>query len=876
MTKVKDPNCGMEIEKEKAKFRATKNGKEYYFCSKNCLDEFTKGKTNAKEQSTGNTLQADRSEKKTLEIADMHCASCAIAIERSLKKVEGVKEANVSYATGKARVEYDPSKTGESDLEKAVNKAGYHIAKQEKSQQPKGTITLEITGMESDHCVNIVTKALTDLHGVKEAKVSLATEKAEVTYDPDEVAVNQMIRAIENAGYGAEKEESGTKDHHQEARERETENYKKKTIYSAILSAPLLLMMLANIFSIGLPELIQANIAIIQFILATPVMYFGRDFFVSGMKSMILNRNPNMYSLVAIGVGTAYIYSLAAMASIIFGLGILGEKDLYFEVAAFLITAILLGKYFESVAKGKTSEAIKKLVGLQAKTAIVERNGKEMEVAIGEVKKGDIIIVKPGQKIPVDGIVVEGYSSIDESMVTGESIPVEKKKGDIVIGSTINKTGSFKFRAEKVGAETMLAQIIQLVEDAQSSKAPIQELVDKVAAVFVPIVIVIAVIAGAAWFITGQPFLFALTIFITVLIISCPCAMGLATPTAVMMGTGKGAEMGILIKNAAALQKAEEIHTVVFDKTGTITKGKPELTDIVAFGMDKNKVLEYAAAAEKNSEHPLAEAIVNGAKEKQIKVNQPGSFNSITGKGVEAKYAGKTILVGTKSLMKDRGIRIEKAEKEMERLELEGKTAMLVAVDKKLAGIIAVADTIKESSKKAIEELRKIGKEVYMITGDNERTAKAIAKQAGIENVFAEVLPEEKEKKIKELQSQGKKVAMVGDGINDAPALAQADLGIAIGSGTDVAIETGDIVLIKNDLRDVVKAMELSKYSMKKIKQNLFWAFIYNIIGIPIAAGILYPINGWLLSPIIAGSAMAFSSVFVVTNSLLMKNYKPK
>jgi len=561
------------------------------------------------------------------------------------------------------------------------------------------------------------------------------------------------------------------------------------------------------------------------------------------------------------------------------GSTVFSAHDLYYEAAAFLLTFILLGKYFEAVAKGKTSAAIKKLMGLRAKTAIVERNGKEIEIPIEEVKVGDIVIVKPGQKIPVDGIVVDGHSSIDESMISGESIPVEKKKGDTVVGATINKTGSFKFRAEKIGSETMLAQIVKMVEDAQASKAPVQRFADKISNIFVPVVIVIAIVAAIFWLVVGQPFLFVLTIFITVLIIACPCALGLATPTAVMVGTGLGAENGILIKGAASLQKAQEIDTIIFDKTGTLTKGEPELTDVIAKNsFTEKQVLEFAAVIEKKSEHPLGEAIVNGAEKKGIKISDPSSFNSITGKGVEGKFKGKDVLLGNRKLMQERNIEIGSVEGEMEKLENQGKTAMLVAVDGKVAGIVAVADTLKENSGKAVEALQKMGKETIMITGDNKRTGEAIAKQIGINRVLAEVLPEDKAEEVKKLQTDGKKVAMVGDGINDAPALAQSDIGIAIGSGTDVAIETGDIVLIKDDLRDVVTAIDLSTYAMNKIKQNFFWAFIYNVIGLPVAAGILFPFFGeaGLLNPVFAGTAMAFSSVSVVTNSLLMRRYRKK
>lgn len=882
MAKVKDPVCGMEIEKEKAKFKETVKGKEYYFCSKDCRDKFLA--SNSSKTSQGSTAgheghnspkesKGNGASKETLAIKGMHCASCALTIENAIKKVPGIESANVNYASSKASVAYDKAKANRSMIAEAIEKSGYGVVE---NGSEKDKVILKVSGMESQHCVGIIEQTLAKIDGVKSYHVNLATEKATVFFEPSKTGPAEMIKAIENAGYGAEKATSA--DAEKDAREKEIKDYKDKFIASFILSFPLIYLMFSNYFPLPVPQIIVDNQALLQFILATPVMWVGRDFFISGFKALFLNRAPNMYSLVAVGVGAAYTYSLIAVIAILTKSAIFSVHDLYFEVAAALITFILLGKYFEALAKGRTSEAIKKLMGLQAKTAIVERNGKEMEVPIEDVQVGDLVIVKPGQKIPVDGKVIEGHSSVDESMVTGESIPVEKNVGDSVIGATINTTGSFKFRAEKVGEETALAQIIKLVEEAQGSKAPIQELADKISGIFVPVVITVAILAGLFWFfIAGQTFLLAFSIFIAVLVIACPCAIGLATPTAVMVGTGLGAENGILIKSAAALQKAHEVDTIVFDKTGTLTKGKPELTDVIALnGFGEKEVLETAAAIENKSEHPLGEAIVRGAENKGIKFGSVEKFNAISGKGIEATYNKKPIVLGNRKLFSDKKISAQTHEQELMLLEEQGKTAMLVAISGKAAGIIAVADTLKENSAQAIKALKEMGKQTIMITGDNKRTAQAIAKQVGIDDVLAEVLPEEKEKEIKNLQSQGKKVAMVGDGINDAPALAQADIGIAIGSGTDVAIETGDIILVKNDLMDVVTAIELSKYSLNKIKQNFFWAFIYNIIGIPIAAGILYPFTGWLLSPIIAGSAMAFSSVSVVANSLLMKNYKPK
>lgn len=741
-----------------------------------------------------------------------------------------------------------------------------------------------IKGMHCASCAKSIENVLNDIEGISSAGVNFASEKVVVEYDENGVDFEKMNRAVKKIGYelvNNKKEKTVhnvevpvTKDTAKDNREAEIKTYKIKFIWSIALSAPLMYVMAASFLSLPLPSLLMRHMALVQFLLATPVMYVGRDFFIRGFRAL-LNKIPNMDSLVAIGVGSAYIYSLAASVAIWFGSSLFSAMDLYYEVAAFLITFILLGKYFEAVAKGRTGEAIRKLMELEAKIAIVIRNNKEVEVPIEEVEVGDTVVVKPGQKIPVDGKIISGHSSIDESMITGESMPVEKNIGDVVIGATINKTGSLKFKAEKVGSNTALAQIIKLVEEAQMSKAPIQDIADKISAYFVPIVMSIALIAAVFWFLFGFGFLFALTIFITVLIIACPCAMGLATPTAVMVGTGKGAEHGILIKTASALQMAESIDTVVFDKTGTLTKGKPEVTDIVSNDSFKDEdVLKYAAIAEKPSEHPLGEAIIKKAKDENINIAEAKSFDSITGKGVEATADNKTILLGNRLLMDENKVDIKKWEKKIQHLETEGKTVMIIAIDGVIAGLIAVSDTLKDQSKEAVAELHKMKKRVVMITGDNKRTAKAMATQVNIDEVLANVLPGDKADKIKELQQSGKKVAMVGDGINDAPALTQADMGIAIGSGTDIAIEAGDIVLIKEDLRDVIVAMKLSAYVMKKIKQNFFWAFIYNVLGIPIAAGVLYIFTGWLLNPVIAGTAMAFSSVSVVLNSLHLKRLK--
>lgn len=810
-------------------------------------------------------------EKKTavIGIKGMHCASCVVKLEQSLGKINGVESVNVNFATQQATISYDPSKTGGDRFKATIRKLGYAtIAREE--------VVLHVKGMASLHCAMIVQKALEREAGVDTVNVRFASSEVRVGFDPSQTGVDLLIKAVRNAGYDASPSVR-RKDVHQEEREAEVRSYRTKFLVSFVLSLPLFVFAMMPIVGISIPELNIKTILLFQFSLSTPVMIVGYQFFTRGFRALLMHFNPNMDSLVALGVGAAYSYSVFAGIQILRGMSGFGHDNLYFEVAAVLIAFILLGKYLEAVAKGKTSAAIKRLLGLAAKTATVIRNKKEIKIPIEEVTVGDIIIVKPGEKIPVDGIVTNGYSGVDESMITGESIPVEKTKGDAIIGATINKTGSFQFKATKVGSETALAQIIKLVEEAQASKAPIQELADKISYYFVPAVLTIGIIAASVWFLAGMNFLFALTILITVLIIACPCALGLATPTAIMVGTGLGAEHGILFKNAQALQETHQIQSVVFDKTGTLTKGKPQVTDIIALkNLPEKDVLKLAAIAEKRSEHPLGEAIMNKAKDMRIKIPEPSLFDSITGKGVKARYQKKMIYLGNRALAKQRGISLRDAERTVAKLEEEGKTVMLLIVDKKLCGFIAVADTLKENSKTAVRHLHEMGLEVIMITGDNKRTGEAIALQVGIDRVLAQVLPADKARKIKALQAEGKTVAMVGDGINDAPALTQANIGIAIGSGTDVAIESGDVVLIKDDLRDVVVAMNLSRYAMKKIRQNLFWAFAYNLLGIPVAAGVLYPFTGWLLSPVIAGAAMAFSSVSVVSNSLLMKKFGSK
>ncbi len=712
--------------------------------------------------------------------------------------------------------------------------------------------------MHCASCSNILTRALQKVEGVSSATVNYSTEKAVVEFDEKKADEKALIGAVKSKGYGAEIYRDFTKE--SAAKKKELRILKWKVIVSTIFSFPALLI---SMFLMELPFREQ-----FLWILSTPVQFYIGWPFYQGTWTALKNKSANMDSLIAIGTSAAYFYSVYVVLFV-------AEGHQYFEISAVLITLVLLGKYLESRAKSRTSEAIAKLLKIGAKTALVIRKGKEMSIPIEQVVSGDLIRVKPGEKIPVDGIIIEGHSAIDESMVTGESIPIEKKKGDPVIGSTINKQGAFTFKATKVGGETVLARIIKLIEDAQAKKAPIQRFADEVSAYFVPIVIGIAIITFLAWyFALAAELEFALIAAIAVIVIACPCALGLATPTAIMVGTGKGAAHGILIKGGDALESAHKLKYVIFDKTGTITKGKPAVTEIIPLQkLSEQKVLEIAASMEKNSEHPLADAIVAEGKSKKISWKKVTHFQALVGRGVKAKVAGKGYYLGNPRLMKEKKISLSGHASSIEKLEREGKTVMILAENKKILGLIAVADEIKEDSPPAVAALKKMGITSYMITGDNERTAKAIAQKAGIDKFFAEVLPEQKAEYVKKLQKQGK-VAMVGDGINDAPAIAQADIGIAMGSGTDVAMETGNVVLMKNSLMDVPRAVRLSKLTMAKIKQNMFWALIYNIVGIPIAAGILYPWTGWLLSPIIAGGAMALSSVSVVTNSLLLKGKK--
>ncbi|KYD12773.1 heavy metal translocating P-type ATPase [Caldibacillus debilis] len=790
----------------------------------------------------------------TLKVTGMTCAACSNRIEKALNKMDGV-EANINLAMEKATVKYDPAKQSVADIQTKIVNLGYGVATEK--------VTLDIEGMTCAACATRIEKGLNRLEGVTSAAVNLATNSAVVEYNEGIVSIEDILEKIKKLGYkgqirNEEQDQAGR-------REALLKQKQRQLAISSLLSLPLLYTMIAHMpFDTNLPMPHLLMNPWFQLLLATPVQFYIGGPFYTGAYRALRNKSANMDVLVALGTSAAYFYSLYEAFKT------LGNSEymprLYFETSAVLITLVLLGKYFETLAKGRTTEAISKLMSLQAKEATVIRNGEEMKVPLEEVVIGDTILVKPGEKIPVDGTVIAGVSSVDESMITGESIPVDKKEGDPVIGATINQNGMLTIRAEKVGKDTALANIIKIVEEAQGSKAPIQRMADVISGIFVPIVVGIAAVAFIIWyfFVTPNDLPKSLEVAIAVLVIACPCALGLATPTSIMVGTGKGAEKGILFKGGEYLEGTHKVNAVLLDKTGTVTKGKPEVTDVLKF---RDDMLDYAVSAESASEHPLAQAIVEFGKKQGISAKPLEHFAAIAGHGIEAAIDGKTVLVGTRKLMRERSVETGSHEKEMIELERQGKTAMLVAINGELAGIIAVADTVKESSKEAVQTLKQMGIDVYMVTGDNKRTAEAIANQVGIDHVFAEVLPEDKANIVAELQKQGKRVAMVGDGINDAPALAKADIGMAIGTGTDVAIETADVTLVGGDLSHIPQAIELSRKTMKNIRQNLFWALFYNSIGIPVAAA-------GFLEPWIAGAAMAFSSVSVVTNALRLKRVK--
>ena len=839
----------------------------------------------------------------TLPISGMTCASCVSHVEGALKELPGVSNVTVNLATNKASLSYDPQRVKLDDMRRAVDDAGYAVATAE--------LTFDVSGMTCASCVDHVEGALKELRGVQEAVVNLGLNTARVTYIPGVISTSSMKRAVREVGYEAQERSEGADalDRERQAREEEIKRQGRNLIIAGLIG---LVVMIGTFYEmlgplkVFVPEFLSYKWVI--GLLTTPVVFGpGRQFFTNSWRGL-KHGVTDMNLLYATGIGAAY--GIAVINTVFPNAGFGGEGATFFESAALLTGFIILGRWLEALTRGRTSEAIRKLMKLQPKVARVLRNGHEQEIPADEVEIEDLILIRPGESIAVDGEVTEGYSAVDESMLTGESLPVEKKAGDAVIGGTINKTGAFKFKATRVGKETALAQIIKLVEDAQASKAPIQKLADWVAGHFILGVHLLAVVVFLFWFFFGYQmffdpnssfilspyklgeigvFGFSLLLSVTVLVISCPCAVGLATPFAMMAGTGKAAEFGVLFKGAEAIENASKLQTIVFDKTGTLTKGEPSVTDVIVADtwrvngsslsldsrIEMETVLRLAAIAEKNSEHPLGEAIVRGAEVRSLKLAEPDSFNSIPGHGIEARAEGYRILLGNRKLMREHEVDFAGLMSRAESLEADGKTVMFLAVNEKPAGLIAVADTLKENTVEAIQRLHKLGIETAMITGDNRRTAEAIARQVGIDRVLAEVLPQDKAEEVKKLQAQGKKVAMVGDGVNDAPALAQANVGLAIGSGTDVAKETGDVILIKDDIRDVVVALEIAKATMRKVKQNLFWAFIYNVLGIPLGAGLFYPFMTLIISPELAGLLMAVSSVTVTLNTLLLKGFRP-
>jgi P-type Cu+ transporter len=866
-----DPVCGMDVDPETAEYKTTYKGKNYYFCAECCLKSFNEGPEkylNSKIDPDASVQESKATKKENyvkfiIPISPRLKPETVNLAKMKLKQQDGIADFTIGPDSDQVSIKYDPNKISTAQLVGALSSNGINV--------PLTKTEIAISGMHCASCVLNVENGLKNSDGVIDATVNLGSERAYVTHLSN-IGFNDLKSAVENAGYGVlDLSSKNAVDVERKFREKELRNLSNKFIISAALSVIIMVLMFSMAFH-------RIN-HLLQFLLTLPVIFWAGSQFYRGFWGALKHKTADMNTLIAVGTGAAFIYSTLATfyPSLFIAAG--READVYFDTSAVIIALILLGRLLEAGAKGRTSEAIRKLASLQAKTARVIRNGKELDIEIAAVAVGDTIIVRPGEKIPVDGALIDGYSSVDESMLTGESIPIEKKIGDRVIGATINKTGSFKFQATKIGKDTVLSQIIKMVQEAQGSKAPIQRLADKIAAIFVPIVIGIALLTFVAWFFFGpEPALaFALLNFVAVLIIACPCALGLATPTAIMVGTGLGAENGILIKGGESLEGIQRITTIVFDKTGTLTKGKPEVNDIISLGgFSDSELLRIAASIEKSSEHPLGEAIVNRALEQKITLIQPKNFSAFPGLGIKGIVDNKVVLLGNSKFIELNGLELSPIAKSIENLASQGKTPSILAVDSKLSGIIAVSDTLKPEASEVIKKLRNMNIDIAMITGDNQNTAQAIASQAGITTVLSEVLPEDKANEIKKLQNAGKIVAMVGDGINDAIALAQADVGIAIGSGTDIAIEASDITLLRNDLNGVTKAIRLSHNTLKTIKWNFFWAFIYNILGIPVAAGILYPILGTrgLLNPIIASGAMAFSSIFVVTNSLRLKRAK--
>ncbi len=826
------------------------------------------------EESTGGQKESVAGEKTLdLPVMGMSCASCSSTVARGLTSLDGVNSADVNFASGKATVTFKPAMVSIDDLKKTVADLGYSVE--------LASMEIPIKGMTCAACVSRVENSLGKLDGIINVSVNFATHRASIEYIPEKVGLVEFRKSVKDAGYEVLEVEQGEDlmEKEDNARKAHYETLKRKFIAGTALVIPT--FVLVHWDKIGLSGLVDIPVQlnyILQLLLITPVQFWIGFMIYSGAISAARHKTTNMNTLIAVGTSAAYIYSVVAtfFPSLFEVQGY--QAHVYYDTAGAIIVLIVLGRLLEARAKGHTSEAIKKLMGMQAKTARVVRDGVEKDIPVEEVVPGDLVIVRPGEKIPVDGTLIEGYSSVDEAMVTGESMPVEKKAGDTVVGSTINKTGTFKFKADKVGRDTMLANIIRMVQEAQGSKPPIARLADKIASMFVPAVLLLASITFTVWLLLGpDPALtYAILSFISVLIIACPCALGLATPTSIMVGTGKGAENGILIRGGESLETAHKINTIIFDKTGTLTRGEPVVTDIISHGgYSAEDVLQLSASAEKGSEHPLGESIVEEAQKRGLEILAQSGFEAVPGKGIKAQVDGKAFVMGNLALMEAIGIDVEALSEEAINLASGGKTPMFVGIDGNAAGIIAVADTLKETSVEAVAALKDMGIEVVMLTGDNKRTGEAIAAQAGIDRVLAEVLPDQKADEVKKLQAEGKIVAMVGDGINDAPALAQADVGISIGTGTDVAMEASDITLIKGDLKGVTTAISLSHATLRNIKQNLFWAFAYNTILIPVAAGVLFPFFKVLLSPIFAAAAMGLSSVTVVSNALRLRNFKP-
>ena len=816
----------------------------------------------------------------TYNVTGMTCSACSAAVSRAVGKLDGVNTADVNLATETLSVSYDESKLDFNAIKAAVERAGYGLVEPQALKRAE----LGVDGMTCASCSSAVERALRKLDGVEEPSVNLATNRAAFSYDPTKVKLAQVREAITKAGYTPlDLASEDTRDAEQEKREKALRLMRLRLIVAIVFAAPILYIAMAHMFpTLGVPlpafmnpHVFPLTFALVQLVLTIPVLIAGGRFFRVGFKTL-LKGSPNMDTLVAIGTGSAFLYGV--YATVLIYLGQFGfAQHLYFESAAVVITLVMLGKYLEAVSKSKTSEAIKKLMNLKPKTAVVVKDGVELTVSLDEVAVGDVVLVRPGAAIPVDGIVADGASSVDESMLTGESLPVEKQPGSPVTAGSINGEGLLRFTVTRVGEDTALSKIIHLVEEAQGRKAPIAKLADVISGYFVPAVLGIAVLSAVVWALVGKDFNFVLNIFVTVLVIACPCALGLATPTAIMVGTGKGAELGVLIKGGEALETTHGINAVVLDKTGTITQGKPELTDIVRYsGDDEADVLALSASAERGSEHPIARAIVSAAQEKNLSLAEPEQFRAIPGRGIEATVSGHRILAGSAKLLREHNVDLSRSVSDAVALSNAGKTLMYIAKDDSLYALMAAADAVKPTSRRAIEQLKSLSIEVYMLTGDNASTASAVAASVGIDHVLSDVLPDGKASEVQKLQSQGKRVAMVGDGINDAPALVQADVGMAIGTGTDVAVESADVVLMRGDLSAVSAAIALSRATIRNIRQNLFWAFAYNVVGIPFAAGVFFAFGGPLLTPVFAGAAMALSSVSVVSNALRLKRFRLK